>query len=382
MLPLGFTLLQVVPALDAGGVERTTIDVAKAVVSAGGRALVASAGGRMEGELAAGGGELIRMPLDNRQPLTLLSNSRRLARVLRDERVSIIHARSRAPAWAALRASRATRTPFVTTYAGVYNARSGLKRRYNSVMAKGDLVIANSEFTRDHLLAEHGIDPGRVIAIPRGIDLSVFTPQGVSEARIKAVCKRFDIDADDDRPVFLLAGRLSRWKGQALLIEALAQAELDAILVLAGDDQGRSAYREKLQRLTAESGLSDSVRLIGHVEDMAAAYLAADFACAPSLEPEAFGRTAVEPQAMGRPVLAAAHGAPCETVADGETGWLVTPGDVEAWAKALQRAASTSRERRESMGAAGRARVAERYSLAAMTDATLAAYARLLEARR
>ena len=384
-LPPDFTLLQVIPELETGGAEQTTVDVARAVVAAGGRAIVASRGGRLAGRLAEAGGELVELPLASKNPLVMALNARRLAALIRRAKVSVVHARSRAPAHSALRAARATRVPFVTTYHGVYNARSALKRRWNAVMAAGDVVIANSEFTRGHLLAEHGIDPGRVVVIPRGVDLDRFDPAKVTRERIRAVCEAWGLDADDPGPKILLAGRLSRWKGQGLMIDAVArlasQGGPELMVVMAGDDQGRKGYRALLERAIAANGLSDAVRLVGHADDMPAAYRIADLAAAPSLEPEAFGRTAVEPQAMERPVLAADHGAVRETVVDGETGWRVPPGDVDAWAAALARAVEAGPERWAAMGRAGRERVSRLYSLQAMTDATLAVYRRVLERR-
>ncbi len=385
--PHGACILQVAPALDAGGVEQTTLDMAEAVTRAGGVALVASAGGRLEDELARRGGELVRMPLDRKAPDTLLANALRLERLIRTRGVDLVHARSRAPAWSALMAARRTGAPFVTTYHGVYNARSGLKRAYNRVMARGDVVIANSGFTRDHLLAEHrGIDPARVVAIPRGVDLARFDPGRVAAERVTAVRASWGLVPDDRRPIALLAARLTAWKGQGLMIQALArlaaQGRAELVLVLAGDDQGRTAYSDGLRAQAAAAGLLDRVRTVGHCADMPAAYLAADFACAPSLDPEAFGRTAVEPQALGRPVLAADHGAVRETVVDGVTGWRVAPGDVDAWAAALARMLDTPPAARLAMGAAGRARVASLYSLEAMTAATLDVYAGLLAERR
>ena len=380
-LPPGTVVLQVVPALDAGGVERTTVDMAAAIVAAGGRALVASRGGRLEPALAEAGGELVRLPVDRKAPGPLWRNARALEALARREGVSLIHARSRAPAWSALAAARRARLPFVTTYAGAYGARSAPKRLYNSVMARGDLVIANSDFTRDHLLAQHRVDPARVIAIPRGVDLHAFDPAAVSPARIAAARAALGLADGERRPVVLLAGRLTRWKGQALMIKALARSGADAVLALVGDDQGRAGYREELVRLAQSLSVAERVRLCGHLVDMPAAYLAADLACAPSLAPEAFGRTAVEPQAMGRAVLAADHGAPRETVVEGVTGWRVAPGEPQAWADALARALQAGPAARAAMGAAGRERAARLYSLGAMTDATLAAYARLLGAQ-
>ena len=385
-LPSDFTLLQVVPELETGGAEQTTVDVAAAVVAAGGRAIVATRGGRMAERLAKAGGELVELPMETKNPFVMASNARRLAALARENRVSVIHARSRAPAWSALRAARATGTPFVATYHGVYRARTALKRRWNAVMTKGELVIANSEYTAEHLIAEHGVDPAKVVTIPRGVDLDWFDPARVERGRVVALCERWGLDADDPGPKVLLAGRLTRWKGQALIIEAVARLASEGgpnlMVLMAGDDQGRARYRDELERAIARMGLSDAVRLVGHTEDMPAAYRLADLAAAPSVEPEAFGRTAVEPQAMGRTVLAADHGATRETVVDGETGWLVKPGDIDAWAEALKVAVAAGPERRDAMGEAGRQRVRSLYSVAAMTAATLDVYRRVLEERR
>jgi glycosyltransferase involved in cell wall biosynthesis len=384
-LPPEFTLLQVTPELNTGGVEQTTLDIAEAVVKAKGRALVASAGGRLEPELERRGGELVRLPVQSKNPLTLRANTAALKRLIAREHVTLVHARSRAPAFSALGAARARRVPFVATYHGVYSARTPWKRWYNAVMTRGDLVIANSEYTREHVIAEHRVDPDRVVAIPRGVDLERFDPRAVGRERLAALRRDWQIPTDERRTVFLLAGRLTRWKGQALIVEAAqrlkAEGEQDFLVVLAGDDQGRDDYRRELEASIDVAGLREQVRLVGHCADMPAAYLIADVALAPSLRPEAFGRTAVEPQAMGRPVVAAAHGATRETVVDGKTGWIVAPGDPAAWAEAMLAAVAAGLAGRAAMGEAGRLRARRLYSLKAMTDATLKAYLRVLDAR-
>jgi glycosyltransferase involved in cell wall biosynthesis len=336
----------------------------------------------MEAAVAHAGAELVSLPVASKNPLTVAANARALRRLIEAEHVSLVHARSRAPAFSCLWAARAARIPFVATYAGIYTARSPWKRWYNGVMARADLVIANSEYTRAHVLTEHRTDPARVIAIPRGIDLSVFSPGAVYVDRVEGLRRAWRIPETETRPVILLAGRLTRWKGQKLMIEAAAllkaRGVADFILVLAGDDQGREGYRVELEGAVDRRGLRDTVRLVGHCTDMPAAYLAADFAVAPSLRPEAFGRTAVEPQAMGRPVLAAAHGAVEETVLPGETGWLVPPGDVDAWADAIEDALAAGPYAWARMGWEGIAQVRSRFSVDAMTAATLQTYAMLL----
>jgi len=385
-LPADFTLLQVTPELETGGAEQTTIDVAHAVVAQGGKALVATKGGRMAARLEADGGRLAQMPAQSKNPLVMLGNAARLIDLIKREKVSLVHARSRAPAFSALWAAHATKTPFVATYHGVYNARSKLKRWYNAIMTKGCLVIANSEYTRQHVIQEHGIAPDKVVAIPRGVDLSRFEPGVVGAERIERLRRAWGVAEGERRLKVLLAGRLTRWKGQALLIEAMARlkgrGENRILLLLAGDDQGRKGYRAELEVAIAAADSEDAVKLVGHCDDMPAAYLLADLAIAPSLEPEAFGRTAVEPQVMGRPVLASDHGATRETVVAGETGWLVKPGDPEAWADALLQACEIGAARRQAMGLAARTRARRLYSVDAMCEATLEVYARVLGLER
>lgn len=380
-----FTLLQVVPELDTGGAEQTTIDVAHAVVRAGGKALVATRGGRMAARLETDGGRLAQMPVQSKNPLVMLGNAARLVDLIRREKVSIVQARSRAPAFSALWAAQSTRTPFVATYHGVYHARTGLKRWYNAVMTRGNLVIANSTFTREHILAEHQVDPAKVISIPRGVDLSRFNPSWVTPDRLEALRRAWALDPNDARSKILLAARLTRIKGHAVVIEAAARlarsGRRDFLVLVAGDDQGRTGYREELQAAIAAEGLQDVVRLVGHCDDMPAAYLLADVAVLPSTVPESFGRTAVEPQAMGKPVVASDLGGMTETVVAGETGWLVKPGEAEAWARALAAALDAGPARRQAMGQAAANRARRLYSVDAMCEAYLAAYGKVLEAQ-
>lgn len=384
-LPPDFTLLQVVPELDTGGAEQTTIDIAHAVVRAGGKALVATRGGRMAARLESDGGRLAQMPVQTKNPLVMLGNAARLVDLIRREQVSLVHARSRAPAFSALWAAHATRTPFVATYHGVYNAKTRLKRWYNAVMTRGDLVIANSDFTRDHVLNEHHVDPERIVSIPRGVDLERFNPNWVTPERVDALRRAWNIPPNPNVTTFLLAARLTRIKGHSTVIAAAAQLKAAGQgtfrILLVGDDQGRSAYRAELVAQIEAEGLGDQVFLVGHCDDMPAAYLLADVAILPSIVPESFGRTAVEPQVMGRPVVASQLGGMTETVISGETGWLAAPGDVEAWTSTLRRAMEAGPARLQAMGRTAANRARRLYSVDAMCAATLQAYERVLEAR-
>ena len=297
----GATVLQIIPSLDAGGAERTTIDIAGALVEAGGRALVASRGGRLVSELQARGGIWIPFPADSKNPAAMAWNVARLARLIRLERPAIVHARSRAPAWVALGATRLTSTPFVTTFHGAYGGTSALKLRYNSVMARGDVVIANSDYTRSLVASLYPWAVPQIAVVHRGTDLRRFAPGAVSPARVEKLRSDWGVEAGDR--VVLLAARLTAWKGQRVLIEAarlLREAGLGGTaFVLAGDPQGRDRYAAELDAAIAAAGLGGIAKRVGHVADMPAAFLAASVVAVPSTKPEAFGRSAVEAQAMG-----------------------------------------------------------------------------------
>ena len=385
VLPPGFTLLQIVPDLETGGAEQSTLDVSRAVVQAGGRSLVASRGGRMVKRLEQDGGEWISASVHSKNPLTILANARRLAALAKREGVSVLHVRSRAPAFSTMIAARLSGRPWLATYHGAYPAKSALKRWYNSVMTRGELVIANSDFTARHLLANHPVDRDKVVIIPRGADFARFDPEAIEPERIAKLQSAWGVDPAESRLKVLLAGRFTRLKGQLVLVQAAARLRAagrdDLLLILVGDDQGRNEYRAEVVDAVLRAGLQECVRIAGHCSDMPAAYAAADLVAVPSTVPETFGRTAVEAQAMRRPVIASALGGLTETVVDGETGWLAPAGDPEAWAQALARAVDAGPRRRAEIGATGRERALRLYAVEKMTDATLGAYLRILKAR-
>lgn len=378
----GRVILQVAPELSAGGVERTVLEVTEAIVAAGGRALLASRGGRLEPEFVRLGGELFRMDAKSRNPLTIRINEGKIRQIIRDEKVNLVHARSRAPAWSAYAAARAEKVPFVTTYHGAYSGTSGLKRAYNSVMAKGDIVIANSGWIAEHIQKVHQIPAAKIVTIPRGVDLDEFATSAVEQSRIDAIREDWGL-ADDKRLTLLLPGRLTEWKGQGLAIKALAALAPDEraglVLVLAGDPQGRDKYVGALRGQIETLGLEHAVIISPHINDMAAAYLAADIILAPSTRPEAFGRVAAEAAAMARPVIVSDHGGGRETVLDAETGARVPPGDAAALAGALRAMIALGPSVRAAMGAAGRAHVLRHFSKRGLQAATLTVYKRLLE---
>ena len=384
---VGRTILQIIPDLDAGGAERTTIDIAAALNDAGARPLVACRGGRLVSELQARGGIWIPFPAGSKNPLRMALNTRRLAVLILREKVDIVHARSRAPAWVALGATRAMRTPFVTTYHGAYAGTSNIKIRYNSVMARADAVIANSDFTRRRILDLHPFAQGRITVIHRGTDLRAFAPASVDAGRVRALRKAWGVEPDER--IVLLAARLSGWKGQGVLIDAAALMRRRGMtgikFILAGDAQDRTGYVRELEQRIASAGLADAVKLVGHCTDMPAAFLAASAAAVASTEPEAFGRSAVEAQAMGAPVVVTELGAVPETVLgppDGpaaeRTGWRIPPGDPAALADALSEVLTLGAVEREALAARARRHVERHFSLERMCAQTLGVYESLI----
>jgi len=380
-------VLQVIPDLETGGAERTTVDIAKALTDAGWAALVASEGGRLVAELESFGAHHITLPVKSKNPLTIWRNAARLGQVIRDRNVDLIHARSRAPAWSALLAARREKIPFVTTYHGVYNQKSRIKAFYNSVMARGDAVIANSGYTANLIQERNPVAAGKITVIHRGSDLGALAPEAVSSERRNTLAEAWKVDAN--RPIILNMGRLTAWKGQGIVIDAMAKlaeaGDSQTIAVLAGDAQGRDKYLAELKAQIAGHGLEDRILLVGHCADVPAALSLADVAVVASVEAEAFGRAAVEAQAAHVPVIVSDLGAVPETVLappersdDQRTGWRVPPGNSEALAATLRQVLDLTNEDRQALTDRAARHVTENFSVEAMCEKTLNIYRSLL----
>lgn len=384
------TILQIIPRLDTGGAELATIEITEAVVGAGGRALVVTAGGRMTSRITDAGGELIAFDAGTKNPVAMWRNASRLVEIVTREDVDLLHARSRAPAWSALRAARRTGKPFVTTYHGAYGEKDPFKRLYNSVMARGDITIANSMFTADLIRQRYGTPPERIAVIPRGVDMDKFDAVRISTERKAALAVRWGI-APGQR-IVLHAARLTGWKGQTILIDAMAAlvargVTSDAVVVMAGDAQGREGYVTELQERARKAGIAARIKLVGHVDDIAAAYALAHVTVVASIEPEAFGRAAAEALAVGCPVITTDLGAPPEIVLaepavarDAITGWVV-PVSAAGLVPALAAALSMPPEDRAEMGRRASADMRARFTLSRMKQQTLEVYDRLLKTR-
>jgi len=379
-------IVQIIPALDAGGAERTVVEITRAVIKAGGQALCITAGGRLEDEVIAVGGSIAHLPVHSKNPYVVWRNVGRIAKIAKDFDADLLHARSRAPAWSTKAACQRLSLPFVTTYHGTYNARSAPKRYYNSIMAAGDAVIANSGFIARRILDEHAIEESRLTVIPRGVAPVYFDiPMTMDTAGSTIPGTTLKINRAPNEPMIVLPGRLTRWKGQESAIDAVTRLHQEghkAHLVLAGDAQGRDHYVEALHHQVARAGLEGYVHFCGHVEDMAALYGGADIVLSASIEPEAFGRVAVEGQASARLTVAAAHGGALETVLDGQTGFHFQPANAEDLADVLKKALRLDTDTHQHIRTTARKHTLAHYSRKAMCAKTLGLYRHLICMRK
>lgn len=368
------TVLQIIPNLGAGGAEQACVDIVAGLKARGDRALVMSAGGNRVAEIERLGGEHFLWPVASKNPCRIINNARKLARFISDMKVDVVHVRSRAPAWSAWPACRKTGCKFVTTFHAAYKFSNPVKRFYNGVMAKSDRIIAISEFIAEHIRRTYGAGNEKITVIPRGIDITRFSPEAVTEERREALRSAWSIA--DKAPVILLPARVSPIKGHTLFIEAMARLpkEIAARAVIVGDEQGRDEYLRNLKSLINALNLQDRVRIAGHCADMPAAYSLADLVVAPSSVPEGFGRAPVEAMAMGKPIIASDLGAFRETIEDGKTGWLLPPESPDAWAEAIGKAIAMTHELRAEMSVAARKAVLSKYDSRWMVRDTLGVY--------
>ena len=372
-------ILQVLPALQQGGVERGTIEIARALVAAGIKNAVCSAGGPMVAQLEALGVRHLTLPVNRKNPFTLRRCAKELAAFCREEGVTLMHVRSRAPAWAVKWAAKRCGVKWIASFHGVYGTSPKcFKLPYNRVMLQGERTIAVSDYVRNHILSTYEVDPAKVIRIHRGADTEVFRPEAVDAASALAK-KTQQLHFPADLPVITIPGRLTRWKGQEVFLEALAQMRQHRVGVLIlGSDQGRTEFSDRLRSMA--SRLPDETQVVfkDHSREMERIYALSEIVVnASSAQPEAFGRTIPEAQAMGCLVLGTAHGGACETIEDGKTGFLVPPGDAAAMAKKLDEMLAMSAEAKAAMRAAAVASVRANFSTAKMCERTLAVYREL-----
>ena len=377
----GKKILQVLPNLNQGGVERGTLEVAQAIIKAGGLAYIACNGGTMLKNLSHSSIHFMTLPLHSKNPYHILCNIFRLYRLIKRHRIDLIHTRSRAPAWSAWVAARLAKIPFVTTFHGTYNFKTRVKKFYNAIMVRGDRVIAISPFIERHIRTHYtsGSSLKNLTVIPRGVDITLFNPsQSDLNARQNAL-KDFWRLNDSQRPFILLPARLTRWKGQEVALQALTcLPNFSGTLILLGSDQGRAQYSADLKQQAARAGLSDRVCFVSHCADMPAAYALADVVLHTSIEPEGFGRVIIEAQAMEKCVIATNHGAPQDIVLNGKTGYLVSPHDPQQLSATLSGYFALDISEKTALSQRALARVQTHFSLTQMLTKTLEVYHSLL----
>jgi glycosyltransferase involved in cell wall biosynthesis len=371
-------IAQIIPELGPGGAEQGCIDIAGEIVKSGSKAIVISNGGPRVHELARVGAMHIDLPVHSKNPITMWRNIARLKKLIKEHNIDILHVRSRAPAWSAMMACKNSAARYMTTCHAPYNFKSKYKQIYNSAITKGERVIAISNYVADYLLRNYKVDHRNIRLIHRGIPLEKFHPTMVKPGHLIQINQTWRLP--DGCLVVMMPGRLTRWKGHDVLIEAMAKINRsDVICVLIGSDQGRAEYRKELEDKIDALNLEGRIRIIDHCDDMPAAYMLSTVVVSASTDPEGFGRIPVEAQAMGRPVIATDHGGAQETILRGQTGWLVPPNDAQALAHAIEEALSLTNVQRSNLATRAMMHVAEHFSKEQMADATLNVYAELIQ---
>lgn len=371
-------VLQVLPELETGGVEVGTVEIATELQKRGIKNFVASKGGRMVYDLDKVKVKHLALPLKSKNPFVILSNAKKLEKFIKENGINIVHARSRAPAWSAYLAAKRAGVHFMTTFHGTYGLGPwGIKKAYNKVMTFGERMIAISNHIKQHVLKNYKISEDKITLIHRCADIERFSPEAVTQERMINKIKEYNIA--EDKPVLLLPGRVTRWKGQHLLIEALhLMKHKNYYCIITGDAQGRQKYLDYLEKLTVKYKLKNRVGFFGRYSDVPALMMVSNVILSTAIEPEAFGRISVEGQAMGKIVVASNIGGSLDTIKDGVTGKLYQYDNPQALADALDWALSLSDAEKAAIGKAGIKNVKENFTKEIMCDKTIKVYKELV----
>ena len=379
-----FKVLQVIPKLGYGGAETGCYDIAHYLPENNCESFIVTSGGELTKFIDKKKVKLIRLPVHSKNPILILLNTIILIGIILFYNITIVHARSRAPAWSCLFASKVTGRKFVTTFHGTYNFSGKLKKFYNSVMVRSDLIIAGSNFIFAHIKENYAslIDiKKKFLVIFRGINVDYFDPGTTIETEEKKLLKKWEIL--DNKKIILMPGRLTSWKGQELFIEAVNLVNIELgyeafYAVILGSDQGRDLYRKKLNRLCEQYRISKQIKFIDHCKDMALAYKISDIVISASIEPEAFGRVSVEAQSMQKLIIASNIGGSNETIIDEKTGLLFEAGDSKSLSKKIIRALTMDESTLKTIGIEGRKNIIKKFNVEKMCFSTYSEYKRLL----
>ena len=377
-------VLQVIPKLGYGGAETGCYDIAHYLPENGCKSFIVTSGGELLKFVDKNKVKVFRLPVQSKNPILILINAIILTFIILFNNISIVHARSRAPAWSCLIASKITSRKFVTTFHGTYNFKSNLKKLYNSVMVRSDLIIAGSNFIFSHIKENYSNylnQKKKLLVVFRGINVDYFDPTTKLETEEKKLLKQWEIEKD--KKIILLPGRLTTWKGQEVFIEAINLVNIELgyeafYAVILGSDQGRDLYKKKLIRLSEQYRLTKQLRFIDHCKDMALAYKVSDIIVSASIEPEAFGRVSVEAQSMEKPIIASNIGGSNETVVDEKTGYLFKAGDAKSLSQKILKTLTIDETQLKLIGIEGRKNIVQKFNVEKMCFSTYSEYKRLL----
>ena len=377
-------VLQVIPKLGYGGAETGCYDIAHYLPENGCKSFIVTSGGELLKFVDKNKVKVFRLPVQSKNPILILINAIILTFIILFNNISIVHARSRAPAWSCLIASKITSRKFVTTFHGTYNFKSNLKKLYNSVMVRSDLIIAGSNFIFSHIKENYSNylnKKKKLLVVFRGINVDYFDPTTKLETEEKKLLKQWEIEKD--KKILLLPGRLTTWKGQEVFIEAINLVNIELgyeafYAVILGSDQGRDLYKKKLIRLSEQYRLTKQLRFIDHCKDMALAYKVSDIIVSASIEPEAFGRVSVEAQSMEKPIIASNIGGSNETVVDEKTGYLFKAGDAKSLSQKILKTLTIDETQLKLIGIEGRKNIVQKFNVEKMCFSTYSEYKRLI----
>ena len=377
-------VLQVIPKLGYGGAETGCYEIAHYLPENDCGSFIVTSGGELLKFIDKNKVKIIKLPVHSKNPFIIFINFLALVAIILFKNISIVHARSRAPAWSCLLATKITGRKFVTTFHGTYNFNSKIKKFYNSVMVRSDLIIAGSNFIFSHIkenYTKYLDDKKKLLAIFRGINIDYFDPTTKLDSDEKKLLKKWQIKKD--KKIILLPGRLTEWKGQEIFIEAVNLVNIELgyeafYAVILGSDQGRDLYKKKLIRLTEQHRLNSQVKFIDHCNDMALAYKVSDIVISASIEPEAFGRVAVEAQSMEKPIIASDIGGSNETIIDEKTGFLFEANNAKSLSKKILKVLSMDQALLQSIGKEGRKNIIQKFNVEKMCFSTYSEYKKIL----
>ena len=376
-------ILQIIPNMEIGGAERTVLEITSFIKDTEFSSLVLTSGGKLIGELEKENIEVIKLKIDKKNPNSIIKNFFLFIKIFREKKIDLIHVRSRAPAWSAIFAAKKIGIPALTTWHGHVSNSSFIKKIYNSIMLKGDAVIANSAYTAERISKIYNIDLNKIDIISRGVNVEAFEGSKFSNTEISNMRKMWSVD--DNKIIILFPARLTRWKGHLVTIEAINLLKKEkffdhVIFLFAGEKAGAENYIKKLNSIITKFKLQENIKLVERIENMSLAYLASDIVLSPSIEPEPFGRIPIEAQAAGKTIIASDHGAVKDTIKNGNnfTGFKVKPNDPQALSIAIKQSITMDKKDLTKMHERAISNVKNNFSLENMCKKTLEVYKRLL----